>query len=311
MSCSPNKIFTLVIKDELKKVKEYIENLVTSILSKHIFKYLLSYAIYAAIKLNRVKYAEELQSISEIVDIDISHLLIMQIFYELNSCCTSVVVNSKDGYPYHLRTMDWEMNILKSITINLDVYKDKKKIYSATTWVGYVGIFTAVNSKWSVSLNYRRTNESSLLMNVYKLIKGYWPNGYLIREVMESNCKLEVAKNIFRNSSLISPCYFIICGKYINEGYIIRRGANTKCLNDISLKEKGFIIQTNIDDINTKEDIMMSKQRLKLLNENIHEGIEVDDLCHLFNQYPITNYSTIYTSLMIPKLNILQTKISK
>ena len=40
--------------------------------------------------------------------------------------------------------MDWELDLLKPLTIEVDFQKAGKTAYVATTWAGYVGVFTGL-----------------------------------------------------------------------------------------------------------------------------------------------------------------------
>lgn len=53
--------------------------------------------------------------------------------------CTAL---AQDSGPQHIRTMDWGMEWLRPLTIEVDFIRGGKTQYVATTWVGYVGVLT-------------------------------------------------------------------------------------------------------------------------------------------------------------------------
>lgn len=80
-----------------------------------------------------------------------------QVAYEAFAACTGVVVDG-EAHPLHIRTMDWDMPALAALTIEVDFVRAGAKVFTATTWAGYVGVLTGVRPRgFSVAVNYRRT----------------------------------------------------------------------------------------------------------------------------------------------------------
>lgn len=247
---------------------------------------------------NYVFYIDELKGISEETGIDISQLVLMQLCYEVCSCCTSIVYET-DEAPLHFRTMDWAMPELKDITLNIVFTKDGEPLYSATTWAGYVGIMTACRlSIGSVSLNYRRTNDG-LVSNLNALIGGSWPAGFLIRHSIETAKNHDQFVAYLTNSTLISPCYFTISGQHKKSGKIIVRDRNNATIEECAGK---YIVQTNVDNAcpESCDNILLSHERLAEV-EKILKTAQIGNLHDLdvaLNRYPVINHETIYVSLM-------------
>ena len=61
---------------------------------------------------------------------------------------------SVNGEMYHLRNMDWEMPVLKKVTILTQFFKSGRMVHQGITWVGFVGTYTQLSNKgYSISLN--------------------------------------------------------------------------------------------------------------------------------------------------------------
>ena len=87
------------------------------------------------------------------------------------------MANGDEG-PLHIRTMDWEMPALQSMTIEVQFIKHGRPLFVCTTWAGYVGVLTGMRyGGYSVSINYRRSPRVSFSANVRKGLSGGWPLG--------------------------------------------------------------------------------------------------------------------------------------
>jgi len=191
--------------------------------------------------------------------------------------------------------------------VNLTFVKNKKEIFKATSWAGYVGIMTGMIvgekiSKYSVSLNYRRS-DGTLLGNVQRAMALKWPIGYLIREVLECGYTYQHAKKVFKTYQLISPCYVTMCNQDGASCIIVRNPDS--CVKLINSRK--HVCQTNIDpDCNDPyKNIMYSIERRGLVNNIISNDSSkwksYSDVVESFSQYPIINDITIYCVLMDPK----------
>lgn len=166
-----------------------------------------------------VFYDKELAGISKALNGKISTglLVAMQLIYEVSACCTSIIVPGKDqelsGAPLHIRTMDWGMDFLKPLTIEVDFMKNNKCVYTATTWAGYVGVLTGCRHKaWSASVNFRVTKEGTIWDNLKRALDRSWPIGFLLREALTRTSDFDEATRILAGTQIISPVYFTVCG---------------------------------------------------------------------------------------------------
>lgn len=268
-----------------------------------------------------VMYKKELEGISTGSGIPLNKLILMQICYEMCAACTSIVIKG-DKYNYHFRTMDWEMDFLRDLTIHVTFTKDGKELYQATTWAGYVGIATASNRNYSLALNYRRSS-GTLLGNVMRTLKMKWPIGYMIRHVFENDMTCDQAYDTLSSCKLISPCYITFCPAVGEAKIIIRE--HDKTIGEKSLYDAGYLIQTNHDSDNSLSNnqlnIMWSFERYRKASFIMEQNYEFDNgtctninsenILQNFLVKPIINPHTIYTSLIVPKKNLQLSYTSK
>ena len=70
--------------------------------------------------------------------------------------------------------MDWDLPILKELTIQINFKRRDKTVFTGTTWVGYIGVLTGMKARaFSVSINYRQTH-----YGINSPIKGFMYNLY-------------------------------------------------------------------------------------------------------------------------------------
>lgn len=244
-------------------------------------------------------YYDELLSISNMTKISLDKLLIMQLIYELSSACTTIVTKDKIMY----RTMDWPMLFLKDLTIEVEFVKHGKALFKATTWVGYVGIFTAMNYNYhyAVAVNYRRTKEIDLMSfigNAIATLNMKWPIGYYVREVFSKNVNYQTAKQSFKDVTFISPTYISMSSE--EECCVLTRDAEQLYNERTSLP----LIQTNVDFDKSTPDILYSNQRRVICQDVLTNS---DDFATHLSVFPIINEETIYCNVIDPIHNTYYT----
>lgn len=244
---------------------------------------------------------------------DLGRLVLLQHIYEASACCTSIVFDDAD-VPIHVRCMDWEMDVLKPLTIEIDCRKNGETVFLASTWAGYLGAFTGMRpGQWSCSLNFRVTSEGSFWKNLKSAMKGSWPSGFLIRHLLETETTYDGAVQSLSNTALVAPCYFTVCGIAPGEGALITRSATAEH-NRWLLSERGTIVQCNMDHWSNDpaEDVMQSIERRELAHQQLEKRpkrASDEWIWQMLSQYPILNEVTIYGTLMIPSRRQLVTVI--
>jgi N-acylethanolamine-hydrolysing acid amidase len=261
---------------------------------------------------------EELTGIAEQLGVSLGKVILLQLTYDISTCCTSMVANSnfKDSPPIHIRTMDWDMSYLKDLTINCEFISKGRVIYKTTTWAGYIGALTGMRpGGFSVSVNFRRTNTGEIWTNVKKAIKSSWPIGFLVRHVLQVAGDFNKAVEWFSDAQLIAPCYLTVGGVANNEGIIITRSHN-KTDFTWRLGVDGPCIQTNKDVCtmgDNSNNILYSRERYTKARQTLGSDSKVTtdegSLWRLLSSGYLCNHETIYGTLMCARYSLNSTRL--
>lgn len=299
-------------KDKLSKAMNKLNDLIPKNIIFKLIEWLMALCTY----LNIVCYSDELRAISKQTNIPLGKLVLLQLYYELNAHCTSIITKSNKGMCL-TRTMDWDLELLKDLTIIVDFKFSGQYIFTATTWVGYVGIFTGMKPfGYAVALNYRRVN-NPLYVNLLNFLFYRWPTGFLIREVLTNQKYYHSAVKVLAREKLIAPCYFTIVGVNDNEGCVLIRDHDklhrVREIDKVG-KDGNYLVQTNHDEGDCKsENIVYSRERSIQVDEIMKNSENISEPGILMNNmknYPLINEETIYTTQMIPKIPYMYSKIN-
>jgi hypothetical protein len=319
LDISPDKRWIPLVKQYKKKLKNVYDKMEKMLVDNIGFGGNLKlWLVEKAINLygDSPLYYDEIKSIANELDIPVNRMILIQLCYECFTACTSIIIDNEDklSYPIHLRTMDWDDNFLRDITINVRFIKNKRYLFEATTWVGYMGILTGVKPNlFSISINYRRNHYPQFWKNIVNVLRFNFPVGYLVRECLTNCTNYDNIVNIMQETKLIAPCYIIMTGVNAGSGKVIVRDRNKYKTNKINLTQK-YLFQTNIDpgDANVHHNIEFSLERnykaeqkcqtyLAHLEENNSVGIiNPTQVIHHFLEYPILNHHNIYVNVMSP-----------
>lgn len=301
-------------KIELQQAMKELNSLIPNNFVFMIVEWILALCVY----LNIVYYAEEIKSIAKYTKLSLGRVVLLQLYYEMNAHCTSIITKSNRGMCL-TRTMDWDLPVLKKLTIIVDFTRNDKVLFTACTWVGHVGVFTGMKkNKFAISLNYRRVY-NSFGLNILNTVLYRWPTGFLIREVLTNSSSYFETIDMLKNASLISPCYFTIVGMSPGEGCIIEREYDhvfgTIEYSHSHNASKGYICKTNHDQFKKAdaENIIYSFERERAVNEMMVNWNNVTNPNTLMNNmkgFPLINEETIYTCQMIPLEDYIEAKVN-
>ncbi|KAH0564959.1 hypothetical protein GP486_001653 [Trichoglossum hirsutum] len=106
---------------------------------------------------------EELRGISEATGVEMFLLVALNTFLDLFMGCTSGGVRTRDSgntherRMLHFRTLDWGMDSLRQVLVNLEFVREpgSEVIARSITYAGFVGVLTGVRRNLSISLNFR------------------------------------------------------------------------------------------------------------------------------------------------------------
>lgn len=115
---------------------------------------------------------EELRGIAEESGVPMYLLVAFNVVLDLLMGCTSggvrVTGGKTDTDPrmLHFRTLDWTMDPLRRVVVQLDFVRSKSSdpdqiLASSITYVGFIGVLTGVRQGLSMSLNFRGLHDNS------------------------------------------------------------------------------------------------------------------------------------------------------
>ena len=123
----------------------------------------------------------EMKGIADALNQTVDTVQVANLFYEFSAIgssksgdkgttrapwgCTSIVAQNTNGSIMHARNQDYSMPGLANITITVDFTRGGKIAYTGNTFVGYIGLPTAMRpGGWSVSCDARFTGGASNLV---------------------------------------------------------------------------------------------------------------------------------------------------
>jgi len=257
-------------------------------------------------------YAQELTALSNIANVPLEKIVLLNIMYEAVAGCTSIVAQKDDGTIIHGRNLDFPMTeALRNLTIDVVFKKSGNILYHGITFAGYVGLLTGMRpGAFSITVNER--DLGAIWENLIEaiMVPGTYSTCFLIRDTLEQKTNFEDAVNILANAPLAAPVYLTIAGVNKGEGAIITRdrlGAADVWRIDPN-NGRWFEVQTNDDHwkdpIDNRRDI--ANAGMKKVGQ---DNISFDTLYSVLKITPVYNEETAYTTLMCPKTGEMSTVI--
>ncbi len=190
-----------------------------------------------------------------------------------------------------------------------------------------------LNTGWSISLNYRKTDESlGMLRNITAGFFRYHGIEFLMRHTLQTEPNFTKAVHKLCTANIMAPCYLTMAGSQHNEGVLLtrkRRGEATRLtLTNSEDDARRFIVQTNICHWKDKAEaswygtdklLENALERRDVATKNMSSFVgdstgDSDDhfmrfAFHILSRYPTCNHETIYQNVMRPATNFYQTRI--
>lgn len=254
---------------------------------------------------------KEIKTLSRLMDIDFYYLLWMQYFYEFNACGGTTIVLEKNSNVYVFSTMDWDLDLLKYITIEIEVYQGAKHLYSATTWIGYTGILRGIkqiqNENIALLVNYRGFTTPSFYQLVDLIFYQYsWSTSVLLRDILEKETNYEkIAKRVML-STVFSPTYIVMASNHISHCCNVIREPKSYILQvpcSFNNNYKPFLVITSNYDNDKNNDQnnecyrQCYRQCVDTCSMLIKGGtfnLSLNELADIFLRGNVLNYTTIY-----------------
>jgi len=235
-------------------------------------------------------YGDEIKGIANATNIQLGELMLYNMFYEIFTLCTSIVGQDQNGKMYHARNLDfglflgWDLTndtwiiseLLRPLIINVNYTRNNELLYKSVTFVGYVGLITAVKpGEFSYSMNERYGIDGGyigLFEWILNINRDQAFATLLARDIIErDNVDFYEVSALFAKTPLLAPCYYIIAGPNPNEGAVITRDREgDRDIWQLGTNNTWFLVQTNydhwkaplfIDDRVTPANTCMQKKR--------------------------------------------------
>lgn len=223
--------------------------------------------------------------------------------YEFSTfpACTGFLVRSEKGEIIHGRNLDFEMwELLSKLLVNIEYYKDGKKIYAVDTVVGSVFALTGVRfGAFSINVDTRQAR--SFEEDLISVIKNNAiPTCWLLRKVLEEETSYAAATKRLREERIAAPVYYIVGGVGRNEGMVIEREPDSvHAFYELS-DETWFLVQTNYD--RNKPEPVYDQRRIPMENRvrNVGNHFTAETVFTEMFTWPNFNIATIMTAVIIP-----------
>ncbi|XP_043551625.1 N-acylethanolamine-hydrolyzing acid amidase-like isoform X2 [Chiloscyllium plagiosum] len=247
-------------------------------------------------------YETEIQGLSKALDLSLGEGLLINLAYELSSFCTSIVVQDTKGNIYHGRNLDYAFSdALRSLTVDLQFVKNGQIVYTGTTFIGFVGLWTGQRpNKFTISGN-ARVNRDWWRTVIAALFKRSPPPSWLIRDTLLEAGDFQAALKKLAYSPITADVYYILGGVRPTEGVIITRNLSgpVDIWPLIPMNGQWYRVETNYD--HWKNPPPFDDRRtpaVHALNTTGQNNINLQALLKILTVKPVLNKSTVYTTLM-------------
>jgi len=245
----------------------------------------------------------EIRAGAAALNVPLSTATLMQIIYEVEASCTSIVSENAKGFIFHGRNLDFDLSpVLRKLVINVEFQRSGKTVFYGTTFAGYVGLLTGMRpGAFSVSLNER--DIGTVLENALEalFVPGTTTSALLIRNTLDTHATFMGAAQALADTSTAAAAYITVAGTFPGEGVVItrdrERAADMWWLNITN--GNSFLVETNYDHWKPDGD---GRRKTAILGmENCTSSTNSNSLSCLFGVLStpnVLNGDTTYTTLM-------------
>lgn len=158
----------------------------------------------------------EMRGIANCTGLDLGDIVVVNLFYELNSACTSIVAQrSTDNAIFHGRNLDYGIPGLQNVTMNIAFTRGDTTVFHTTTYGGYVGALTGMRpGAFSVSLDQRFTPDPVWENAIEALLHHGKSVGVALRELLETTEKCVLTHQRVFVGQFNMPC--CACGRALS-----------------------------------------------------------------------------------------------
>lgn len=249
--------------------------------------------------------SQELQGLANTVNITYHQAIFLNLMYEWNAYCTSIVVRLLNGTVIHGRNLDYMSSAFLSETaVQINVYQYNRYLYTSIGFAWHLGVGTGINKGFSVSLNQRDAGGRQATLEA--LNKGYPGDLWILRQAFINLDTYYQAYYYLNVSKIAASIYYTIGGH--NEGSVITRdreeAAGWESLNSTTW----FLVQCN-SDFWTPDPDGRRTTAINMINTIGQSNMNIENLLQVLQTPPVLNPTTVFTSIFVPSTGYMNTTV--
>lgn len=268
---------------------------------------------------------EEMKGIAAIADLPLHLVIAFNTFLDMMMGCTSGTAPLKQtGEILHFRTLDWEMEELRPLVIQVEFTRGGSIVARAVTYAGYTGILTGVRRDLSISLNYRaHPSNRPTSMHLHQILVLLWFRRSISSVLRDFLLSPGPPPSLDALRSALPTIPTSMCYLTFSDGkssLIFEKDLNTAVIRE---PLDGFIVTTNVDDTihalseEQIEEYLKTQVSLEgkyfLIKNSKERRCVVEDgwqksktatlktLVEWLNTWPVKNEFTHFACVMSPK----------
>lgn len=244
----------------------------------------------------------------------LGQVVMVQLFYEVEDACTSIVAQHANGTIFHGRNLDYGLPGLENFTAQIRFTKQGVPVAQGTMYVGYLGLLTGQRlnpdgtGAWAISLDQRFYGQKVIpyIPTVKEFLSGVQNVGFFLRDMLTNEESYTSALPKLQSVAIPAPAYLIVSGVGNNEGVIITRDRNgtSKALGtgrgfwplDVD-SGAWYRLETNFDNWEPLTD-GRRKHAHAGMDALSRDSLSLDGIMGVLSTPPVLADDTTYTALM-------------
>jgi len=256
------------------------------------------------------EYAEEIRGGAAAINMSSGIVTIVNIFYELQDFCTSIVAQTSAGKILHARNMDMGIglgltDLLRNGSYIVNYTRGGQLLYQSVQFPAFLGVFTASKPNgFSASIDTRYLQGPFWDMYedfVAALKENATLPTWLLRRVFDSESTFTDAVQVLNTTQLVDSVYYIMGGLSANEGCVISRNrTSSNHFLQLDFPKRFFLAQTNWDWWQTEPAIDAGRyyEANLLMNQTSPSTLTLQKMLRVLSTKPVFNAQTTMTVLM-------------
>eukprot|EP00057_Strongylocentrotus_purpuratus_P006364 XP_011660838.1 PREDICTED: N-acylethanolamine-hydrolyzing acid amidase [Strongylocentrotus purpuratus] len=207
--------------------------------------------------------------------------------------CTSIVAQDANGTIWHGRNLDYNFtDAMRNISAIIDFKSQGKTVYTTTSFVGQVGVFTGMKPyKFTISLNER--DKGKAIENIVEMLQALLLGQvkfttFVLRDALANDNSFDEVVQRFTSEQEVAPAYLIVAGVNPGEGVVITK-ARVTTVN---------VWRLDLSGNRYRDDGYLIDPGNKAMNSVGQKNIDNNTMWNVLSTQPVLNDQTIYTTLM-------------